>query len=157
MQIDLGAVGKGYAVDKIAESLRDWDINVSLINGGSSSVLAMDGPEKLPGWPVTLSSSDNEVLAKLYLKNRSVSGSGVQRGKHIINPHTGKPVEDKLNAWSCAPDAATADALSTAFMVMDVKDIERYCQQHTDVQAMILPAGAKKVLRCGDWQGEAVK
>lgn len=153
VQIDLGAVGKGYAVDKMGELLREWDITIVLISGGSSSVLALGAPEKLPGWPVTLSSPDNRVLAKLHLKNRALSGSGLQRGKHIINPHTGKPVEDKLNVWSCTADAATADALSTAFMVMDVKDIERYCQQHKDVQAMIMPTADKKILSYGDWRG----
>jgi len=153
IQIDLGAVGKGYAVDKIGESLRDWDVATALISGGDSSVLALDGPEKLRGWPVALSGPDNRVLAKLYLRNRSVSGSGIQRRKHIINPHTGQPVVDKLAAWSCAADAATADALSTAFMVMKQQDIEQYCLHHADSGAMILPAGNKKPVLYGNWQG----
>ncbi len=152
VQVDLGAVGKGYAVDKIGESLREWEVNVALINGGGSSVLALDGPVKLPGWPVTLSSPDNMILAKVHLKNRALSGSGVQKGRHIINPRTGQPVEDKLGAWVCTKDAATADALSTAFMVMDTKDIERYCEKHTDVQTMVLLVEAKQVLSYGNWR-----
>jgi thiamine biosynthesis lipoprotein ApbE len=106
----------------------------------------------MPGWPVTLSSPDNRVLAKVYLKNRALSGSGLQKGRHIINPRTGQPVEDKLGAWVCAADAASADALSTAFMVMSIKDIERYCENHTNVQAMVLPTGIKKVLSYGNWR-----
>lgn len=153
VQIDLGAVGKGYAVDKMAESLREWDVDVVLINSGGSSVLALEEPAKLSGWPVTLSSPDNRVLAKVHLKNRALSGSGVQKGRHIINPHTGQPVEDKLGAWVCTTNAATADALSTAFMVMSVKDIERYCEKHTDVQAMVLSVSNKQVLSYGNWRG----
>ena len=102
---------------------------------------------------MTLSSPDNRVLAKVYLKTRALSGSGVQKGRHIINPRTGQPVEDKLGAWVCTKDAATADALSTAFMVMNIKDIERYCEKHADVQAMILPADTKEVLSYGNWRG----
>jgi len=153
VQIDLGAVGKGYAVDKMGGLLREWDINVAMINGGGSSVLALESPAGLKGWPITFSGPDNRVLAKLYLKNCAVSGSGVQKGKHIINPRTGQPVEDKLGAWVCTADAATADAFSTAFMVMNIKDVERYCEKHTDVQSMVLPAGAKQVSPCGNWQG----
>jgi thiamine biosynthesis lipoprotein len=153
VQVDLGAVGKGYAVDKMGESLREWEVNVALINAGGSSVLALDGPVKLPGWPVTLSSPDNRILAKVYLKTRALSGSGVQKGRHIINPRTGQPVKDRLGAWVCTKDAATADALSTAFMVMGTKDIERYCERHTDIQAMVLPADTKQVLSYGNWRG----
>ena len=69
--------------------------------------LPLDAPDKLPGWPVTFSSPDDKVLTKINLKNLAVSGSGVQKGKHIINPHTGRPVEDKLGAWVCCSDAAT--------------------------------------------------
>jgi len=152
VQIDLGAVGKGYAVDRMAETLREWDINFALINGGDSSILALDRPEKLPGWPVTLSSSDNRVLAKVYLKNRALSGSGTQKGRHIINPYTGQPVKDKIGAWVCAADAVISDALSTAFMVMGIRDIEWYCEKHTDIQAMVLLAEKKEMLSFGDWQ-----
>ena len=151
IQIDLGAVGKGYAVDKIAELLREWDINKVLINGGSSSILALDAPDKLPGWPVTLSAPGVGVVTKIHLKNRALSGSGLQKGRHIMDVRTGRPVENKLAAWVCVKDAA-ADALSTAFMVMDIADIERYCRQHTDVQAKILLSGEKKPLSYGDWQ-----
>jgi thiamine biosynthesis lipoprotein len=152
VQVDLGAVGKGYAVNKMGELLREWEVNTALINGGGSSVLALDGPVNLSGWPVTLSSPDNRILAKVHLKNRALSGSGVQRGRHIINPRTGQPVTDKLGAWVCTKDAAMADALSTAFMVMGIKDIQQYCEKHTDIQAMALPADEKEVLSFGNWQ-----
>jgi thiamine biosynthesis lipoprotein len=156
VQVDLGAVGKGYAADKMGESLREWDINVALINGGGSSVLALDGPAKLLGWPVTLSSPDDRILANVYLKTRALSGSGVQKGRHIINPRTGQPVKDKLGAWVCTKDAATADALSTAFMVMGTKDIKRYCERHIDIQSMILSADTKQVLSYGNWRERTI-
>jgi len=140
MQIDLGGIGKGYAVDQMAELLRDWSIDTALIHGGFSSVLALKAPRGTKGWPVTLSNPRDrkQTLAYLYLQARAVSGSGLQKGQHIIDPRTGKPVESKRAAWACAADAATADALSTAFMVMTPEQIKQYCSQHPQVQAMII-------------------
>jgi thiamine biosynthesis lipoprotein len=139
-QIDLGGVGKGYAVDRVAELLREWSIDTALISGGYSSVLAMDAPAGTKGWPLTLSdpADRKRILARPYLRHRALSGSGVQKGGHIISPRTGRPVEGRRAAWSSAPGAGTADALSTAFMIMDPDEIERYCSLHPDALAMVI-------------------
>jgi thiamine biosynthesis lipoprotein len=161
VKIDLGGIGKGYAIDKMAELLRDWDIDTALIHGGYSSVLALNEPAGTNGWPITLSSPDDykQTLARLYLRNRAVSGSGLQNGPHIINPRTGRPVKDRFAAWVCGPDAATTDALSTAFMVMTAGKVRQYCLRHPDVLAMIVldDCGTKaqkeeKIVQFGPWQ-----
>jgi len=160
IQIDLGGIGKGYAIDRMAELLREWSIDTALISGGYSSVLALDAPLETKGWPVTFSDPDNRKakLAHLYLQGRAVGASGLQKGRHIINPRTVCPVEGKIAAWACAGDAATADALSTAFMVMTPDEIKQYCLRHPNVQAMtILQDGGKgakeeKILRYGRWK-----
>ncbi len=157
--VDLGGVGKGYAVDRVAELLREWSIDVALISGGYSSVLALDAPPGTEGWPLTLSNPDNhkQILARSRLQNRALSGSGVQKGQHIIDPRTGRPVKGKRAAWSSAPDAATADALSTAFMIMSQDEIERYCSEHPSALAMIIienghKEGRKENIRhIGSW------
>ncbi|OHB55596.1 MAG: hypothetical protein A2173_01410 [Planctomycetes bacterium RBG_13_44_8b] len=161
LKIDLGGIGKGYALDKMAELLREWSIDVVLLHGGYSSVLALNAPAntKEKGWPVTLSNPRNrrQTLDYLYLQNRAMSGSGLQWGQHIIDPRQAKPVEGKVIAWSCADDATTADALSTAFMVMTLNEIEQYCSNHPHVQAFVIlehegkevPEG--KILRFGSW------
>lgn len=140
VQIDLGGVGKGYAVDRMAKLLGDWSIDTALINAGFSSVRSLGAPARAKGWPVTLTDPRNRsrILARLYLRDQALSGSGLQKGPHIIDPRTAMPVEDKRAAWALAPDAATADALSTAFMVMSPDEIEKYCLQHSDVSAMII-------------------
>ncbi|MHC4463872.1 MAG: FAD:protein FMN transferase, partial [Planctomycetota bacterium] len=160
LQVDLGGIGKGYAVDRVAELLRDWSIDTALISGGYSSVLALDAPAGTRGWPLTLSDPDNrkKILARPYLKHRALSGSGLQKGGHIIDPRTARPVRGKRAAWACAPDAATADALSTAFMVMTADEIKKYCLRHPDVQAMLILEGVgkdaqkDKILRFGPWK-----
>ncbi len=157
--VDLGGVGKGYAVDRMAELLREWSIDIALISGGYSSVLALDAPPGMEGWPLTLSNPDNhnQILARPRLRNCALSGSGVQKGRHIIDPRTGRPVKGKRAAWSSAPDAATADALSTAFMIMSQDEIERYCSEHPDALAMIIIENGHKegrkenIRRFGAW------
>ncbi len=140
VQIDLGGIGKGYAVDRMAELLREWSIDTALISGGYSSVLALDAPAGTKGWPLTLSNPTNrkEVLARPNLQGRALGSSGLKKGQHIIDPRTMQPVKGKLAAWSSAPDAATADALSTAFMVMSPDEIEKYCSSHPNISAMIM-------------------
>ena len=160
IQIDLGGIGKGYAVDHIAELLRDWSINTALISGGYSSVLALDAPPGTKGWPLTLSNPVNrkQILIRPNLQNLALSGSGLQKGQHIIDPRTAKPVQGKRAAWSSAPDAATADALSTAFMIMSPGQIKQYCSCHPNTLAMIIlqeqnkETQKDKILQFGPWK-----
>ena len=167
VQIDLGGIGKGYAVDRVAELLRDWSIDVALISGGYSSVLALDAPPGKKGWPLTLTdpAGQKEILARPFLQKAALSGSGVQKGGHIIDPRTIKPVEGRLAAWSSAPDAASADALSTAFMIMGLDEIEQYCSLHPETVAMVIldeqslglltedeSTSKETILRFGEWE-----
>ncbi len=160
VKVDLGGIGKGYAVDKVAELLRDWSIEIALVSGGYSSVLALDGPAQTKGWPLTLSNPDNhkQVLARPCIQGRALSGSGVQKGRHIIDPRTAQPVKGKIAAWASASDAATADALSTAFMIMSPDEIRRYCQSHPDVLALIMledkgeDSREERILCFGPWK-----
>ena len=154
IQIDLGGIGKGYAVDRVAELLRDWSIDVALISGGYSSVLALDAPPGKKGWPLTLTNpaGSKEILARPFLQKGALSGSGVQKGGHIIDPRTAQAVEGRRAAWSSVPDAASADALSTAFMIMDLDEIKQYCRLHPNTLAMVIldassPLGMKNISR----------
>jgi len=87
-----------------------------------------------------------------------LGSSGVKKGRHIIDPRTMQPVRDKFAAWSSAPDAATADALSTAFMIMSPEEIERYCSHHSQTAAMIMLQESDqvtqkhKILHFGPWK-----
>jgi thiamine biosynthesis lipoprotein len=157
VQIDLGGIGKGYAIDRMAELLRDWSIDVALIHSGYSTALGIGAPEGKQGWPVTLSNPRNrrQTLARLYLSNQALSGSGLQKGRHIIDPRTAHPVQGSSAAWACACDAATADALSTAFMVMSPDEVERYCLLHPDVLAIVIleeKDQKEKILHFGPWK-----
>lgn len=137
LQIDLGAFGKGYAVDRMVLVLKEWDIPAALVHGGTSSAYAYGGPE---GWLLTIShpSDHSLILCSVSVQEMALSGSGVQKGLHIIDPRQGQPVQDRPAAWVLAPDAATSDALSTAFMVMSETEIGEYCQHHPELAAALL-------------------
>jgi len=160
IKVDLGGIGKGYAVDKMGELLSEWDIDTALIHAGYSSVFALGSPPHAKGWPVTMSNPGDckETLACLYLRGRALGGSGLQKGRHIIAPRTARPVGDNRGAWAFAGDAAMADALSTAFMIMSPDEVKRYCFGHSDTLAMVITdgrdtvAGEDKILRYGPWE-----
>ena len=162
VQVDLGGIGKGYAVDKMAGTLRDWSIDMALIHGGYSTALGIGAPEGKQGWPVTLSNPHNprQTLARIYLKDQALSGSGLQKGRHIIDPRKQEPVEATSAAWACARDASTADALSTAFMVMSPDEVTQYCSRHLDVLAMVIldeKEQGMKILRFGQWKKSGLR
>jgi thiamine biosynthesis lipoprotein len=119
---DLGAIGKGFALDRMADVLREWSCPAFLLVAGGSSVLAGDAPAGAPGWSCGLG-DDNSVL-RYWLKNVSLSGSGLAvKGKHILDPRTGQPAPRLNRAWALCDTAAESDALSTACMVLDEAEI----------------------------------
>lgn len=159
VQIDLGGIGKGYAVDRMAALLGEWGIETALIHGGYSSVLALKAPRKTQGWPISLSYTDGpgRTVTRFDLQNRAVSGSGLKKGRHVIDPRTGNPVRGRRAAWCWGRSAAVTDALATAFMVMTPDEVRRYCSRHPDTLAMIVTDAEKSnapdggVLRFGPW------
>jgi thiamine biosynthesis lipoprotein ApbE len=86
----------------------------------------------------------------------ALSGSGVKKGRHIIDPRTHRPVDRRNAAWVCVSSATESDALSTAFMVMNEEEIAALCAKRTDVQAVVIdPADRpekERVISFG-WEG----
>jgi FAD:protein FMN transferase len=151
--IDLGAFGKGYAADRMAESLREWDIESAFVHGGRSSVHAYGRLPDGSGWPVTISHPGDrgKILGRFKLRDRAMGASGLEKGSHIFDPRTGEPVRDRVAAWVLGPDAATADALSTAFMVMGIEDGRTYCSGHPEIQAMVMAEEGDGNIRLISW------
>jgi thiamine biosynthesis lipoprotein len=157
VRIDLGGIGKGYAVDLMAELLGEWGIERALVHGGFSSVLAIDPPAGLDGWPLTLSDPDHpaSVLEHRSSRQSALGASGLRKGEHIVDPRTGGPARGRRGAWVAVPRppvsgaaasgeappraAAIADALATAFMLMSIGEIDALCDRSPGLEAWILP------------------
>jgi len=150
---NLGAIGKGYAVDRAGELLLERGVENWLVHGGKSSVRARGRHAGHDGWPIGLQNPllPDRPLLTLLLKDAALgtSGTAVQwfrhEGKrygHILDPRTGWPAEGMLSASVIAPDAALADALSTAFFVLGVENALECCDNFPNVGAILFPIPA---------------
>lgn len=141
LQLDLGAVGKGHALDCLAAILRDWDIGSACLNSGGSTVLALAPPPDEDGWSVNLGDDLVRSAPSLSLSHAALSGSGTAvKGPHLIDPRTATPATRRDRTWALAGSAALSDALSTAFFVMSDADVAAFCTVHREIGAAIASA-----------------
>jgi thiamine biosynthesis lipoprotein len=158
VELNPGAIGKGWAVDRAVDWLAERGVGSVLVHGGLSSVRArgVQGPA-LPGrrgWPVGVRHPlrPGVRMATVALADRALgtSGSGTQffvdRGRklgHILDPRSGRPASGVLSATVLAPDAATADALATALYVLGPAGLDGVAPAGGDVAAiLVLPSPA---------------
>lgn len=156
VSVDLGGIGKGYAVDSIASTLQEWGVQKAFIHGGASSVRALKPPSKKKGWPVTLSNPiDGKTVVRLEMAQEVLSCSGMQRGEHIVNPFTGKAVSDRRACWiRLGQDSVLADAISTAGMIMPLEELSQMQSNLQNCSVMILMdagEGQMEWLTLGQW------
>jgi thiamine biosynthesis lipoprotein len=139
VRIDLGGIGKGFALDRAADLLGEWGVANALLHGGTSTVLALGRRPGRDGWLADLRnpSDDQDVLGAVMLRDCSFSGSSTAVSRHIIDPRTGKPIGADRAAWAIAPDATTADALTTALCVMDDDEIKRFAKRNEKLSFVI--------------------
>lgn len=151
MMLDLGSIGKGYALDIAAEILRDADVENALLHGGTSTIYGMgndiEGPWKIalekPRGPNDPATEPTERLTVIELQNQAMSVSAVWgkffvlNGKtfgHVIDPRTGWPAENAVLGCVVTDSAADSDALSTAVLLGDTQGLERISQEKTGIR-----------------------
>jgi thiamine biosynthesis lipoprotein len=149
--LDLGGIGKGFALDRLAVLLDEWEIPSALLEASTSTVLATAPPPGQSGWPVVFGPvCDRRTI---HISRMAVSASGTQvKGSHIVDPRSGRPAKQAVRAWAVAPTAAAADALSTAWLVMAIEEIRDYCAARNDVAACLLVADDKPLLQFGEME-----
>lgn len=161
--LDLGGIGKGYAVDRIAEVLMDWGIDRALIHGGHSSVRALQSPEGQAGWPLQIGTPKacGESAFNFSASQCVLSASGLQKGNHVLDPRSSKPSRLRPAAWVMARSstfqstfcemgsmgasgdrvsespAALAEVFSTAFLMLNRREVDACCARWPGLEAWL--------------------
>jgi len=129
LEFDLGAIGKGFALDRMAELLDRWDCSSFLLVAGGSSIVAGDPPPNAPGWSCGL--GEDHAPLRFFLTRASLSGSGLAvKGAHILDPRTGQTAIRQNRAWVLANTGSESDALSTACMVLSEPELQDVLAQN---------------------------
>jgi FAD:protein FMN transferase len=132
-EIDLGGLGKGFALDQIHQLLTSWGAQDALLSAGASSLLAF-GPQ---AWPVDLGGSQGNLRIHLENSALSASGTGIQ-GAHIVHPagHEAMPAAPCTRIWVRASTAAMAEIWSTALMLLDPGELPEIVTQIDELTAV---------------------
>jgi len=147
--INLGAIGKGYALDRTSEILESAGLSNFLIHGGNSSILASGSSSwQGDGWLIGLAHplDQTRIIARVQLADKAVSTSALRPGAimgsdlpHVLDPRRGRPLQTDLVSVSVfCSSAREAEALSTAFLVMGVDEAEAFCESREDLGAVFL-------------------
>jgi thiamine biosynthesis lipoprotein len=149
MALNLGSIGKGYALDRVAEEMARAGVPTALLTAGASSVLALGAGPDGQGYLVGLRDPGDHArrLGTVRLSGSALGVSGIgeqsftSEGKrlgHIIDPRTGRPVEGRAYVAVVAPTAALADALATGIFVAGRPVAERYVKEHPEVSVLLV-------------------
>ena len=148
MKIGFGAIGKGYAADKVKSLLQLKGVTGGIVNASgdlSAWGVQLDGQP----WQVGLVNpkNKNNVFAWFPINDRAVVTSGdyerylLMDGKrygHIINPKTGYPSQGVISCTVFAPKAELADALATALFVLGIENGLYFVNQLPEVDAIMI-------------------
>lgn len=154
VELNLGGIGKGYALDCLSYFLQDNGMAEHLVHGGQSSLLAKGDHHQQGGWPISIRNPlfTEKKLATILMRDQALatSGSNVQffrhagkRYGHILDPRTGYPVHNLLSVTVLAPSAAIADGLSTAFFVLGLEKTLEYCHNQKEIGVLLVPPPLK--------------
>ena len=162
MQIDLGGIAKGYAVDKAIEALKRNGIKRALVNAGGDLYALGKAPQQ-GGWSIGIQDprDEDKIIDIIKVEDKAVATSGDYRryftleGKrfsHIVNPKTGLTVQDvPMSVTIVGPDGTTTDALSTGVFVLGPEEGMKLIESLPEVEGMIISEGMKKLTSEG-WE-----
>jgi thiamine biosynthesis lipoprotein len=155
VMLDLGAIGKGHAVDEAITLLREAGVTSALLHAGTSSVFALGTPPDAEAWKIAMEGPPNldgrprQPLATLRLRDESLGVSaawgkcftaGAQTYGHVLDPRDGRPARHAVLAAVALPFAAEADALSTALLVLGAAGLQKLKTLRPTARALIASA-----------------
>ncbi len=154
VELDLGGIGKGYAVQQAADALRRHGVQQALINAGGD-IAAVGG-----GWRVGIQHPrrQGELIGTLALEDIAVATSGDyeqyfeqggRRYHHILDPRSGMPAQGAQSVTVIAADCTDADALSTAVFVLGAADGLALVESLPGVESLIVDKSGKILMSSG--------
>jgi len=157
LQLDLGAIGKGYAVDRAVKILRSLGVRDALVNAGGSTIFAMGSPPDKTAWLVHLRDPSNKIDPQVMLKDGSVSTSeqtapsllGNDSPGHIIDPDTGMPLRTVFAVSAVSRTATESDALSTTLLLLGPTRGKALIKSMADVSAIWISHEAQVEIESG--------
>ena len=156
MALDLGAIAKGYAIDKAAEKLKSLGVKAALINAGGD-IVAYGAKESGKLWKIGVQDPRNPggVIAVAELTDKAMVTSGDyerffeedgKRYHHLLDPVTGYPADGLQSVTIVADDGITADALSTAVFVLGKEKGIELVNGLPNVAAMLVDAQGQIIM-----------
>lgn len=155
VELDLGGIAKGYAVDRVVHLLRERHVVAALISAGGSTIYGLGAPPGRNAWDVKIQDpiDPRKTACAVQLKDRalSVAGSseksfesGGVRYSHIMDPRTGRPVQGVLSVAVLANTGTAGDALDDAFFVLGPEDSREYLGQLRGTEALFFMPDARQ-------------
>ncbi|HEY7181400.1 MAG TPA: FAD:protein FMN transferase [Blastocatellia bacterium] len=128
VELDLGGIAKGYAVDRAVAVLKQFGVTSALVSAGGSTTYALGAPPGKPAWEIEVQDpvERDKIATRIQLKDRALSVSGSyekffelngERYSHIMDPRTGRPVQGVLSVVVITGDGVSGDALDNVFYV----------------------------------------
>ncbi len=147
VELDLGGIAKGYAVDRVVRLLKQQKIAAALISAGGSTVYGLRAPPDRDGWDVAIQDpiDPRQTALTVRLKDRALSMSGSSEKRfesggvsysHIMDPRTGRPAQGVLSVAVLANTGTAGDALDNAFFVLGPEGSQSYLKQLPDTEAV---------------------
>ena len=163
VELDLGGIGKGYAVDRVVDLLRRRGIASALVNLGGSSVYGMGAPPGREAWEVGIQDPADAAKTALTvtLRDRALSVSGgyarffEEDGvtyAHIMDPRTGRPVPGILSVAVLTESATDGDALDNVLFVEGLDRARPFLERYHSTEALFFlpqPGGSWRLVRVG--------
>jgi thiamine biosynthesis lipoprotein len=149
MMMDLGAIGKGHAIDCAAEILREAGVDGALLHGGTSTIYGIGSPPSAEGWKIAIGPVPGHPAPQftVVLRDSALSVSAVwgrcfeaggRKYGHVIDPRTGWPVNNAIQSAVVLPSATESDALSTALLVTGLEGHDAIYRLRPEMRSMVM-------------------
>jgi thiamine biosynthesis lipoprotein len=147
VELDLGGIAKGYAVDRVVIFLKQRQVAAALVSAGGSTIYGLAAPPARDAWQVQIQDpiDSRKVALNVTLKDRALSVAGTSeksfeeggvRYSHIMDPRTGSPVQGVLSVVVLTSSGTAGDALDDAFFVLGPQRTRTYLKRWPNTEAL---------------------